>query len=45
MIQKKYSILITNCFYSQINRTAVISDCRFQIGEKTAYRSQDVGYD
>jgi hypothetical protein len=24
MIQKKYSILVTNCFYSKINRTAVI---------------------
>ena len=25
MIQKKYSILITNWFYSKINRTAVIT--------------------
>ena len=23
MIQKKYSILVTNCFYSKINRTVV----------------------
>ena len=29
MIQKKHSILITNCFYSKINRTVVISDFRF----------------
>jgi hypothetical protein len=29
MIQKKHSILITNCFYSKFNRTAVIIDRKF----------------
>jgi len=31
MIQKKPSILITNCFYSNINRTVVIPDYKFHL--------------
>ena len=40
MIQKKHSILITNWFYSKINRTAVILDWRTP-GESYALVTRD----
>jgi hypothetical protein len=39
MIQKKPSILITNCFYSNINRTVVIPDIECDVDRIVSYVS------